>query len=115
MEIDISSSFSPGLHETVEMIFWIARSNYEVSFQRRSQLSERVIFPVARNESNGIEDARLVRFTGEDGDVCYYATYTAYNGETILPMFLETRDFLKFKMCTLNGKAVKEITPYLYP
>ena len=30
-------------------------------------------------ESRGMEDARFVRFTHDDGRVCYYATYTAYD------------------------------------
>ncbi len=28
-----------------------------------------------QNESNGIEDARFVRFEYDDGEVVYYATY----------------------------------------
>ncbi len=43
-------------------------------------LSQRVIFPVSPNESNGIEDARFVQFREDDDTACYYATYTAYNG-----------------------------------
>ncbi|MGD8890285.1 MAG: hypothetical protein PVF53_17860, partial [Desulfobacterales bacterium] len=44
--------------ETIEMIYWVARSNFVQSFRPQSRLSERVIFPTGRNESNGIEDAR---------------------------------------------------------
>jgi predicted GH43/DUF377 family glycosyl hydrolase len=32
---------------------------------------------------------RLVRFTREDGSMCYYGTYTAYNGWQIRPQLLE--------------------------
>ena len=46
-------------------------------------MSERVIFPVSSNESNGIEDTRFVRFVDDDGTALYYATYTAYNGRVI--------------------------------
>ncbi|UCE56923.1 MAG: glycoside hydrolase family 130 protein [Desulfobacterales bacterium] len=101
--------------ETVEMIYWIARSNFVQSFRAESRLSERVIFPTGRNESNGIEDARFVRFVDDDGDIRYYATFTAYNGRNILPMLLETRDFLKFKMLTLNGDAVRDKGMALFP
>jgi predicted GH43/DUF377 family glycosyl hydrolase len=101
--------------ETVEMIFWVARSNFIQSFLPQSRLSERVIFPTGRNESNGIEDARFVHFVGTDGDKRYYATYTAYNGRNTLPMLLETRDFLKFKVLTLNGKAIREKGMALFP
>jgi predicted GH43/DUF377 family glycosyl hydrolase len=86
---------------------WLARSNYEIIFRRDHQISERVIFPVTENESRGIEDARFVRFVNDDGSVKYYATFTAYNGFTILPQLLETTDFVTFKIHTLNGKAVQ--------
>ncbi|MGD9410623.1 MAG: glycoside hydrolase family 130 protein [Desulfobacterales bacterium] len=101
--------------ETVEMIFWVARSNFEQNFRPQSRLSERVIFPTGRNESNGIEDARFVHFEDDDGDARFYATYTAYNGRNTLPMLLETRDFLKFKLLTLNGKAVRDKGMALFP
>lgn len=107
--------FSLEIEKAIEMIFWVARSNYEVNFSPQSRPSERVIFPVARSESNGIEDARFVRFIDDDGDICYYATYTAYNGHAILPMLLETREFLHFKMCTLNGDAAKDKDFALFP
>jgi predicted GH43/DUF377 family glycosyl hydrolase len=97
------------------MIFWVARSNFLQSFRPQSRLSERVIFPTGRNESNGIEDARFVHFIDTDGDERYYATYTAYNGRNTLPMLLETRDFLKFKVLTLNGKAVRDKGMALFP
>jgi predicted GH43/DUF377 family glycosyl hydrolase len=101
--------------ETIEMIFWVARSNFVQRFRPGSRLSERVIFPTGRNESNGIEDARFVRFVDEDGETRYHATYTAYNGRNILPMLMETRDFLEFKMLTLNGNAVRGKGMALFP
>ena len=64
----------------LDNIQWLAKSNYEVEFHESVPLSERIIFPVSDNESNGIEDARFVHFTDDDGTVTYYATYTAYNG-----------------------------------
>jgi predicted GH43/DUF377 family glycosyl hydrolase len=101
--------------ETLEMIFWVARSNFVQSFRPQSRLSERVIYPTGRNESNGIEDARFVHFVDTDGDKRYYATYTAYNGRNTLPMLLETRDFMKFKVLTLNGKAARDKGMALFP
>ncbi|MGD9373884.1 MAG: glycoside hydrolase family 130 protein, partial [Desulfobacterales bacterium] len=101
--------------ETIEMIFWVARSNFVQSFRPQSRLSERVIFPTGRNESNGIEDARFVQFVDDDGDERFYATYTAYNGRNTLPMLLETRNFLTFKVLTLNGKAVRDKGMALFP
>jgi len=93
---------------------WLADSNYEVSFHADHSISERVIFPVSKNESRGIEDARFVQFFNDNGEVVYYATYTAYNG-TILPQLIETKDFIKFNILTLNGKAVQNKGMALFP
>lgn len=101
--------------ETVDIIKWLARSNYDLRFQRNGDISERVIFPVSENESKGLEDARFVRFVEEDGSAIYYATYTAYNGFTILPQLLTTRDFLSFRVATLNGAAVQNKGMALFP
>lgn len=47
------------LERTMECVHWLARSNYEVHFKPSTSLSQRSIFPVSPNESNGIEDARF--------------------------------------------------------
>ena len=99
----------------LECISWLAKSNYEVEFHPDVPVSERIIFPVSDNESNGIEDARFVRFTDDDGEVTYYATYTAYNGKVILPQILETKDFRRFKINTLNGRAVQNKGMAMFP
>jgi len=98
-----------------ECIRWLSEANYEVVFDPSIPLSERVIFPVSPNESNGMEDARFVRFTGDDGIITYYATYTAYNGRAILPQLLETSDFNSFRAITLNGSAVRNKGMALFP
>ena len=89
--------------KVLQAINWVASSHYEISFSLDTAISERVIFPVSYSESNGIEDARFVKFTAEDGKVTYYATYTAYNGFTILPKLMETEDFYHFKIMPLHG------------
>ena len=101
--------------ETFDIVCWLANSNYEVNFQPDHRISERVIFPVSENESQGIEDARFVQFFDDNGEVTYYATYTAYNGFKILPQLIETKDFIKFKVITLNGKAVQNKGMALFP
>ena len=101
--------------DAIDTALWLARSNYEVIFHRDHQISERVIFPVTENEIRGMEDARFVRFVDDDGSVRYYATFTAYNGFTILPQLLETIDFVTFKIHTLNGKAVQNKGMALFP
>lgn len=100
---------------TLECMKWLADSNYEVSFPAGLAVSERILFPVSDNESNGIEDARFVKFTEDDGAVMYYATYTAYNGRAILPQFIETTDFRHFRVLTLNGAAVQNKGMALFP
>ncbi len=96
-------------------ILLLAESNFEVTFPADSLLSQRVLFPSAPSQSNGIEDARFVRFVEEDGRVVYLATYTAYDGKVILPQLLETSDFLRFAFSTLNGPAVQNKGMALFP
>lgn len=103
------------VRRTLECVRWLADTNYEVRFDPSIPLSERAIFPVSPQESNGMEDARFVRFVEDDGTVCYYATYTAYNGRTILPQLLETVDFLTFRSCSLNGASVRNKGMALFP
>ncbi len=96
-------------------ILMLAQANYAIYYDRDSDLSERVIFPYAPTESNGIEDARFVRFVDTNGKVRYYATYTAYDGKSILPQILETTDFLHFEISTLNGPEVQNKGMALFP
>ncbi len=102
-------------NDILEIVYWLAHSNYEINFRANHRISERVIFPVSENESRGIEDARFVRFVGDNGEATYYATYTAFNGFNILPQLIETRDFIKFHIATLNGKAVQNKGMALFP
>lgn len=101
--------------DAIDTALWLARSNYECIFRPDHHISERVIFPVTENETGGMEDARFVRFVDEDGTVKYYATFTAYNGFSILSQLLETTDFLSFKIHTLNGNAVQNKGMALFP
>lgn len=103
------------LNSALRCIQWLADSNYEINFSPKLAMSERTIFPVSANERNGIEDARFVRFTENDGTVMYYATYTAYNGHAVLPQLIETQDFLHFRVLTLTGTAVQNKGMALFP
>lgn len=114
----VREACQPATHEldhTLECIQWLADSNYELRFSEQLAISERIIFPVSPNETNGIEDARFVRFVEEDGTARYYATYTAYNGHDILPQLIQTDDFLNFRIVTLNGDAVQNKGMALFP
>ncbi|OFY49426.1 MAG: glycosidase [Bacteroidetes bacterium GWF2_41_31] len=99
----------------LKTISWLADSHYEISFSFDTAISDRVIFPIAAAESNGIEDARFVKFTNDDGSVKYYATYTAYNGFTIMPKLIETVDFYKFKIMPINGENAQNKGMALFP
>lgn len=93
----------------------LAQANYEMEYDSDTDITERVIFPYAPHESNGIEDARFVRFTYPDGKVYYYATYTAYDGKAIFPQIVETPDFRRFRIATLNGPEVMNKGMALFP
>ncbi len=115
-KLQSASDFDPDhKRDAIDMAMWLARSNYEIKFRYDRRISERVIFPVSENESKGIEDARFVHFTDDDDSVTYYATYTAYNGFVILPQLITTKDFITFKVNTLNGKAVQNKGMALFP
>ena len=101
--------------KVLESINWLADSHYEISFSLDTAISERVIFPVSYSESNGIEDARFVRFTDDDGTVNYYATYTAYNGYAILPKLLKTEDFYHFEVKPIHGEVARNKGMALFP
>lgn len=98
-----------------EILAWMNKNIYRVKFRADTRISGRVLFPVVESESRGIEDARLVRFTDDDGSVTYYATYTGYNGFVVVCKLLETKDFLSFKSTTLTGKASHNKGVALFP
>lgn len=92
-----------------------AHCDYLVEFPSSLGLSERAIFPVSPSEQGGIEDARFVRFREDDGSHRYYATYTAFDGDAIIPQLIETEDFLKFRMRPLHGAAARNKGMALFP
>jgi predicted GH43/DUF377 family glycosyl hydrolase len=92
----------------------LALSNFTLQFDT-DDITERAIYPASPTQSNGLEDARFVRFTRDDGSTTYYATFTAYDGRKIMPEMLETDDFKKFRISTLSGPAVKNKGMALFP
>ena len=118
VEIERSRLSNTAVHEDQEAaqgIWMLARSNYEVQFQPNQSLSERIIFPATPSQRNGIEDARFVYFTNDDGTHVYYATFTAFDGRVIMPQLVETPDFLLFRFITLNGPAAENKGMALFP
>jgi predicted GH43/DUF377 family glycosyl hydrolase/ActR/RegA family two-component response regulator len=98
-----------------QSIDWLASSHYEITFSMDTAIADRVIFPIASTESNGIEDARFVKFIDDDGSVKYYATYTAYNGYSILPKLIVTNDFYRFRIMPINGPSTQNKGMALFP
>lgn len=96
-------------------IMWLASSHYELEFSLDTNISERVIFPVSTNENNGIEDARFVKFIDDNNETIYYATYTAFDGTTILPKLLDTKDFYHFRVLPLHGEIAHNKGMALFP
>lgn len=99
----------------LQTITWLADSHYEITFSLDTGISDRVIFPIAASESNGIEDARFVKFTENDGTIKYYATYTAYNGFSIMPKLIVTKDFYHFKIMPIHGENAQNKGMALFP
>jgi predicted GH43/DUF377 family glycosyl hydrolase len=86
----------------------------DVAFNSADHISERVIFPITESQSNGIEDARFVKFE-DNGRSTFYATYTAYSGKAIRSELIETRDFQSFRMTPLKGVAARNKGMALFP
>lgn len=96
-------------------ILALGKSNYEFTFSPDQSLAERAIFPYSPSQTNGIEDSRFVQFYEDDGSIKYYATHTAFDGRVTLPELLETSDFVRFRISTLNGPEVRNKGLALFP
>jgi predicted GH43/DUF377 family glycosyl hydrolase len=80
-----------------------------------SSLSNTVIFPITEQQRNGLEDLRLVRFDHGGGDYEWIGTYTAYSGSTIRSELLRTRDFSRFLLEPIEGRAGRNKGMALFP
>lgn len=98
-----------------EKLLWLSDSYYEMVFSLDTDITDRVMFPFSELERKGIEDARFVKFTEDDGHVRYYATYTAFDGTMIMPKLLETSDFYDFKIKPLFGNGAQNKNLALFP
>ncbi|HEX6946887.1 MAG TPA: hypothetical protein VF246_06020 [Acidimicrobiia bacterium] len=99
----------------VARVHWVSSSNYDVAFDPDKPISEHLISPSAPVESQGMEDARFVRFADDDGSVIYYGTYTAFDGTRILPQLIETKDFHSFRISTMVGPAAHHKGISIFP
>jgi|694.fasta_scaffold03861_8 predicted GH43/DUF377 family glycosyl hydrolase len=90
-----------------------AEASYLVRYVEESALSERVLFPVAARESNGLEDARFVFLPEETPR--YLATATAYDGRGIHTQLIVTDDFRQFRLRPLQGSAIRNKGMAFFP
>ena len=101
--------------KTLDLMLWIAHSEYEFEENSTETIENLVLFPLSETESQGMEDMRLVRFVNEDGSICYYGTYTAFNGTSILPQILEFDPDEYATVHTLHGKFARNKGISLFP
>jgi len=111
----LNNTLSTDKQIALEEMTWLVDSFYDIKFHKDSDLSERVIFPISGAEKNGIEDARFVNFTDDDNSVKIFATYTAYDGKTILPKLISTDDFYTFRVMPLHGNGARGKNLALFP
>jgi predicted GH43/DUF377 family glycosyl hydrolase len=100
--------------DSVAIIEDILDTNYELEASSVFPVSEIVIFPNAKSESVGMEDARFVKFENE-GNWIYYGTYTAYDGKQIRTQLMETTDFFRFRIRSMYGPAISDKGMALFP
>lgn len=101
--------------EIIKDIRWIFSCSYRVDFPHDSPLSERILFPIADDESQGMEDARFTPFLDEEGNLTYFGTYTAYDGSRVKPHLIHTSDFQTFDITRLVGPAAKNKGMAIFP
>lgn len=88
---------------------------HRVEFPADSLLTQRVLWPAVGVERGGMEDARFVRFEAPGGTVDYRATYTAWDGEHILPRLLTSPDLRVFTSSPVTGPAARNKGMALFP
>ena len=105
----------PTAPATAGLLRELVASAYEVEFPADVTLAQRVLLPSSADESKGMEDARFTRFVGDDGEVDYRATYTAYDGVQIAPRLIVSSDLRAFRAHRLAGPAARNKGIALFP
>jgi predicted GH43/DUF377 family glycosyl hydrolase len=100
---------------TLEELRRATRSEYAVAFPADLPLHRRVLWPATEAERNGMEDARFVRITDEDGRPSYRATYTAYDGRNIRSHLITSDDLRHFEITPMRGPASANKGMALFP
>ena len=72
-------------------------------------------FRIRRRKRTASRTRGSCSFTMTTASMRYYATHTAFDGRVTLPELLETADFLRFRINTLNGPEVRNKGLALFP
>jgi predicted GH43/DUF377 family glycosyl hydrolase len=102
-------------HKTISDVHWFLACQYHLEFEGTGDVSEHVLWPMSPTEQHGLEDARFVRFTDDDGSVDYRATYTAFDGASSQIQMIRTEDFRTFRISQLHGGATGNKGLALFP
>jgi predicted GH43/DUF377 family glycosyl hydrolase len=101
--------------EEVHLAQGLASCDYNIEMPPNVSLDQVILFPICEPECRGMEDMRLVRFTNDDGSMCYYGTYTAYNGWQTRPQLLEMPTPEVAYIRSLQGCCAKDKGLALFP
>ena len=101
--------------KTRDALRFIAGCTYSTEFAPGTHLQERVLMPLGPAESQGMEDARMVRFIGDCGSPDFLGTYTAFDGRNVATHLMGTNDFRQFSFERLSGPGSKNKGMALFP
>jgi len=100
---------------TLEQLRRTNAAGYATAFPADTLLHQRVLWPATPTESNGMEDARFVRYVDDSGAAVYQATYTAYDGRHIAARTLLSSDLRLFQVAPMRGPGVRNKGIALFP
>jgi len=107
---------SRAANHSADRLWQFSERSFSSRFADDVDVSRRVLLSATPAESHGVEDARFVRFTDDDGaDPVYLATYTAYDGHVVAQQLLETLDFERFRSSPLLGPAAANKGLAIFP
>ena len=112
----LSDPHGPRIYEDeIHKVEWLASCDYNVEMPASVNLNQVILFPICEPECRGMEDMRLVRFTNDDGSMCYYGTYTAFNGHQTRPQLMEMPTPEMAYIRSLQGRCAKDKGLALFP
>ena len=100
---------------TLEQLRRTNAASYATAFPSDTLLQQRVLWPGTPAESNGMEDARFIRFRDADGEPVYQATYTGFDGRHIAARMLSSSDLRRFTMTPMRGPGARNKGIALFP